>query len=273
MRYGIEIVNLGPYADPRPVVELARAAEEAGWEAVFVWDHLAYAWGAPSGDPWVALAAVAATTTRLKLGTGVAPLPRYRPHVLALSLATLDLLSGGRVVLGVGLGGVPAEYTSFGESAEPKRLAAMLDEGLELIDKLWSGAQVKHHGAHYSVDGVALAPLPAQRPRIPIWVGGESRPALRRAARWDGWIVGGANEDGTMNRTPEQFAEKIAALRGLRARGQAFEVAMTGYTQPGDHSLARAFADAGVTWWLESLHGFRGSHDELLARVRKGPPR
>ena len=272
MRYGIEIVNFGQYADPRPLLELARAAEENGWEALFVWDHLAYAWGAPSGDPWIALAAVAATTARLRIGAAVAPLPRYQPHVLALSLATLDLLSGGRVVLGVGLGGIPVEYTAFGERAEPKHLAALLDESLGLIDRLWSGEQVSHHSEHYTVEGVTLAPLPVQRPRIPIWVGGESKPALRRAARWDGWIVGGANQDGTMNRTPAQIAGQIAELGRLRASTAPLEVALTGYTQPGDRALAGEFAGAGVTWWLESLHGFRGSHEELLARVRAGPP-
>ena len=272
MRYGVEIVNLGQYADPRPLLELARAAEAAGWEGLFVWDHLAYAWGAPSGDPWIALAAIAAITTWLKIGAAVAPLPRYRPHMLALSLATLDLLSQGRLVLGAGLGGVPAEYTAFGERAEPKHLAALLDEGLEVIDRLWSGELVSHHGRHYTVESVTLAPLPIQRPRVPIWIGGESKPALRRAARWDGWIVGGASQDGTMNRTPAQIAAQVAELKQLRTSAAPPQIALTGYTQPGDRALAGEYADAGVTWWLESLHGFRGSHEQLLARVWAGPP-
>jgi alkanesulfonate monooxygenase SsuD/methylene tetrahydromethanopterin reductase-like flavin-dependent oxidoreductase (luciferase family) len=273
MRKGIEIVNLGEYADPRPLVALARTAEEAGWEALCVWDHLGFVWGAPSGDPWIALAAVAAVTTRLKLCVAVAPLPRYRPHVLAQALTTLDRLSDGRMVLGAGLGGVAAEYSAFGESSDPKHLASMLDEGLDVISRLWSGRHVTHRGAHYTIEGLTLAPLPLQQPRIPIWIGGESRPALRRAARWDGWIIGGVNQDGTMNRTPEQLAAKVAALRQLRADTTPFEVAMTGYSTPGDDRLVGEFASAGVTWWLESLHGSRGSHEELLARVAAGPPR
>src|SRR5262245_14574436 len=139
VRYGIEIVNLGEYADPRPLIQIARAAEDAGWEALFVWDHLAFVWGVPSGDPWVALAGVAAVTRKLMLGTGVTPLPRHRPHVLAQTLTTLDRLSDGRVVLGAGLGGVSGEYTAFGESGDHKLHAAMLDEGLDVLDRLWSG--------------------------------------------------------------------------------------------------------------------------------------
>src|SRR5262245_17495913 len=92
LRYGVDICTLGQFAEPARVVELARAAEAAGWEAVFVWDHLAFAWGVPSGDPWVLLAAVAQATTRVRLGTAVTPLPRRRPAVVANAVATLDRL-------------------------------------------------------------------------------------------------------------------------------------------------------------------------------------
>ena len=168
MNHGIDIATLGDYADPRPVVQLARAAEAAGWQALFVWDHLAFAWGVPSGDPWVILAAVAQATQQLKLGTAITPLPRRRPHVLANTVASLDLLSEGRVILGVGLGGVPQEYTAFGEEENAQHRAQRLDEGLEVLDRLWSGEQVTHHGTHYTVSDVTLAPLPLQRPRVPI---------------------------------------------------------------------------------------------------------
>lgn len=272
MRYGIEIVNLGDFCDPRVIVRLAQAAERAGWEGLFLWDHLGFVWGAPSSDPWLSLAAVAAVTERLRLGTGVSPLPRYRPHLLAQSLATLDTLSGGRAVLGAGLGGVPEEYAAFGDASDAPTLAAMLDEGLALVDRLWAGEPVDHRGRFYTAVGVTLAPRPVQRPRIPVWVGGESRPALRRAAGWDGWIVGGASQDGTMGKTPEQIAALAAYIRAHRATDGPFDIAMSGYSAPSDGELVRAYAAAGVTWWLESLHGFRGSVDELLARVSAGPP-
>ncbi len=272
MHYGIEVVTLGVYADPRAVVRLAQAAEAAGWDGLFVWDHLAFAWNVPSGDPWIILAAVAQATNRLKISTAVTPLPRRRPHVLANTLATLDVLSQGRVILGVGLGGVPREFSAFGEPDNAKHRAARLDEGLLVLNQLFSGEPVIHHGQHYTVDNVTLTPLPIQRPRMPIWIGGESRPALRRAAQWDGWIVGGVNQEGQMTTTPHQIAEKLAYIRQHRPETASFDVALTGQTHPGDREVPQAFAAVGVTWWLESLHGFRGSFDALLARVMAGPP-
>src|SRR3712207_4686392 len=177
MRYGIVTANLGDYADPRVAVRLAQVAEGAGWEALFVWDHLGYVWGSPSCDPWVVLPAVAASTTHLALGTAITPLARRRPHIVANALASLDLLSGGRVVFGAGLGGVVEEFTAFGDPGDMKERAAMLDEGLMILNRLWSGAPVTHHGPHYAAEGVTLAPLPLQLPRIPIWIGRESAPA------------------------------------------------------------------------------------------------
>src|SRR3712207_4412244 len=153
MRYGIVTANLGEHADPRVAVRLARAAEAAGWEAFFVWDHLGFVRGGPSGDPWIILSAVAATTTRLKLGLAVTPLARRRPQVVANALASLDLLSGGRVIFGAGLGGSPEEFTAFGEPGEAKQRAAMLDEGLEILDGLWSGEKVGHRGPRYAIEG------------------------------------------------------------------------------------------------------------------------
>lgn len=272
MRYGIMIPNLGDYADPRVVIQLAQAAEGAGWEGLFIWDHLGYVWGAPSGDPWVILAAVAASTTRLRLGSAVTPLPRRRPQVVATTLATLDILSGGRVIFGSGLGGVPEEFEAFGDPGDTKQRAAMLDEGLAILDRLWSGERVTHRGVHYTVDGVTLAPLPVQRPRIPIWIGGESAPALRRAARWDGWVAGTVDADGTINKPPEQIGAMVAAIRAHRATDAPFEVAVDGYSEPGAATLPREYEAAGATWWLESIHGFRGSLGEMLARVSAGPP-
>src|SRR5829696_4950674 len=146
MRYGIVMANLGDYADPRVAVRLARAAEAAGWEGFFVWDHLGFVRGVPSGDPWVILSAVAASTSRLKLGLAVTPLARRRPQVVANALASLDLLSGGRVVFGAGLGGNSEEFAAFGEPGDAKDRAAMLDEGLAVLNGLLSGEPVTHHG-------------------------------------------------------------------------------------------------------------------------------
>jgi len=263
MRFGLQLRTLDAFADPRETVRVAAAAEEAGWEALLVWDHLAWASsGAPSADPWVTLGACAAATSRLLLGTAVTPLPRRRPQVVAQQLATLSLASGGRVVFGAGLGGPRAEYERFGEDADERRRAAMLDEGLELVAELLTGERVEHRGEHYVVDGVALRPVPV-RP-VPFWIGGGSPPALRRAACWQGWLANGS--DGERNRySPEETAERVAALRRAGA-GPDFDVCFIGYAAQAD--LA-SYAAAGVTWWIENL---RGDVADVLARVLSGPP-
>lgn len=270
MHFGIEIVPFGEYANPRPVMELAQAAEASGWEGVWVWDHLLIPWGV--GDPWVILSAVAAVTHRLKLVSGVANLPRYYPQNLARTLVGLDLLSQGRAVLGAGLGGVAEETERFGLPGDARTRAEMLDESLEVITRLWSGEAVSHVGKHYQVAGAVLQPTPVQQPRIPVWIGGESRAALRRAARWDGWIVNTIDESGEIIRQPEQLAKEIASIHQHRLSPEKLEVAIDGISQPNSASRAQDYAEAGATWWFEALFGLRGSHAEILERVQAGPP-
>jgi probable F420-dependent oxidoreductase len=272
MRYGIDVCTLGEYAQPGLIVEFAQAAESAGWEAVFVWDHLAFAWGTPSADPWVVLAAVAQATSRVRLGTAVTPLARRRPVVLANTVATLDRLSQGRVVLGAGLGGVPAEFRAFGEPDGSGERAARLDEALHLVAALWSGEPVTHQGTHYRVDGVALWPLPVQRPRPPIWIGGHSTAARRRAARWDGWIIGGDDEHGAMVRPPDRLADQVADIWHQRGTHRPYDVALIGVSGGPDDPVFNTYAAAGATWWLEHIHSLRGSAAQLLARITAGPP-
>ncbi|MGW0198205.1 LLM class flavin-dependent oxidoreductase [Nonomuraea sp. NPDC003201] len=267
MRYGIDIAILGELAEPSRLVHLAREAEAAGWDAVVVWDHLAFAWGTPSADPWVVLAAAAQETSRVRLGTAVTAVARHRPETLAHTVATFDRLSGGRAILGAGLGGVTAEFTAFGSSRPG---ANVLDEALEVISSLWSGAEVHHRGAHYTVDGVRLSPLPLQRPRVPVWVGGSAPGALRRAARWDGWIVGGDDQECRMTLSPDSLAVQVGEVLRRRPSAAGFDVAIIGVSEPG--SSVKAYADAGATWWLEHLHGYRGSMEQLVERVKAGPP-
>jgi alkanesulfonate monooxygenase SsuD/methylene tetrahydromethanopterin reductase-like flavin-dependent oxidoreductase (luciferase family) len=272
MHYAIEIVPFGEFGEPQTVLRLAQADEAAGWEGLFLWDHLAYAFGWPGGDPWVLLSAVAAITSRLKLGVDVTPLPRRRPQVLAHTLVTLDRLSQGRVIFGAGLGGTNEEFNLFGEPDDIRRRAAMLDEGLELLDGLLRGQTVDHQGVYYTAKGVTLTPLPIQQPRPPIWIGGESKAALRRAARWDGWVIPGANMEGQMEKSPGWLKEKVEAIRLQRKSSEPFDVAINGVSAAGDSALPQTYAEAGATWWLECLFGLRGSVEEMLARVNAGPP-
>jgi len=269
MRRGIFVSNIGTYADPGTVADLAELAEGAGWEALLIWDHLGFVWGPPAGDPWIILAAAAARTTRLVLGTNITPLPRRRPHALAHQVATLDALSGGRVVFGAGIGGVPKEFGAFGEEEDARVRAAMLDEGLELVSRLWAGQEVRHHGRYYTVDGVRLQPAPS-RGKIPIWIGGNSRAALRRAARFDGWAAD-TFELQEMTVSPAELAEKVAELPLLRAASDApFDVVVFGYSEPGDDSLPAAYESAGATWWLEYFHDVRGPLEATRQRIEAG---
>jgi probable F420-dependent oxidoreductase len=268
MRYGVCVANIGTYADARATVSVAQTAEAAGWEALLVWDHLAFTWGAAAADPWVTLGAVAASTERIRIGTAVTPVARRRPQVLAQQVATLDVLSGGRVVFGAGLGGSPSEFGKFGEPTDEGARAEMLDEGLEVLRRLWSGAEVRHRGSHYTVEGVTLAPAPRQE-HLPIWIGGNRPASVRRAARWDGWIPDTPDPKGRML-TPDDIGRRIATIAELRDSLDGFDVALLGYSDRADPA---AYEAAGATWWLENLHDLRGSQAELLALVQGGPPR
>jgi probable F420-dependent oxidoreductase len=262
MRYGLLAANLGSYSDPRNVVRLAQTAERAGWESLLLWDHLGFVWGPPASDPWVTLAAVGASTSTLLIGTGVTPVPRRRPHVLAHEVATLDVLSGGRVIFGAGLGGVPSEFTAFGEEESPRARAEKLDEGLDLLRRLWTGESVEHHGRHYEVHGVTLSPRPIQE-RVPIWIGGNSGRARSRAARFDGWFADKSTAE-RMRVSPDELAELAASL----PTGDGFDVVVHGFSDQVD---PRAYEAAGATWWLEDIHDRRAPFEDLLRLVERGP--
>jgi alkanesulfonate monooxygenase SsuD/methylene tetrahydromethanopterin reductase-like flavin-dependent oxidoreductase (luciferase family) len=260
VKFGLLSSNIGSYSEPRTAVRVARAAERAGWDAYLIWDHLAFVWDKPAADPWVTLGAIAASTERILIGTGVTPVARRRPQVVAHALATLDRLAPGRIVFGAGLGGGHGEFERFGEDESPHARAELLDEGLDVIRALLAGERVEHRGKHFTVDGVALRPAPA---RIPIWIGGMSAKARARAARFDGWFADTASPK-AMTTTPEDFAAML--------QGYSFgDVAVLGYSKPGEGELRNAYARAGATWWIEQIHDGRGDLASILARVEAGP--
>ncbi|TSD93255.1 LLM class flavin-dependent oxidoreductase [Skermania sp. ID1734] len=230
MRHGLWLAPFGQLADPVLLVDLARRAEASRWHGVFLWDHVEYGSPAtPIADPWVALAAIAAGTKSIQIGTLVTPVPRRRVYKLARETATLDRLSGGRLVLGVGLGsGSIAEFDRHEAPTDIQERARSLDAGLDRITRCWSGD---------------YQPVPVQRPRIPIWVGSEwpHRQPLRRAARWDGWFP-----VGILN--PDDLDIGIAELQRHRPanRHNEFEVIASG--EQGDDP--RPYQQAGATWWL-----------------------
>jgi alkanesulfonate monooxygenase SsuD/methylene tetrahydromethanopterin reductase-like flavin-dependent oxidoreductase (luciferase family) len=281
MRYAVNVPNFEDYGDVRTVAALAADAEAAGWDGFFVWDHLAFvkAWKLRIADPWMLLAGVAMATERLRLGPMVTPLARRRPWKVARETVTLDRLSGGRLVLGVGLGEPPEdEYGTFGEPTDAVVRAAMLDEGLEVLTRLWSGETVSFQGRHYQVDQVAFQPTPVQQPRIPIWVAGAwPRPGpLRRAARFDGSFPLKVDRQGELVRLDaDDLRELLAIVRAQREHTGPFDV-MLGGTTPDDPTAARdviePLVEAGMTWWSETIDPRQGDLETWRRRVRQGPP-
>ncbi|RZQ60257.1 LLM class flavin-dependent oxidoreductase [Amycolatopsis suaedae] len=278
MRFSINIPNFGDFADARTVAKVAAAAEQAGWDGLFVWDHvLLDKRRVPFGDPWMLLTAAALATSRIRLGTLVTPVARRRPEQLARQVATLDALSGGRVIFSAGLGGpVGPEFGSFGDTTDAVVLAERLDEGLDLLERYWSGEPVSHDGKHFRVDDVTLLPATVQRPRPPVWVAGfwPHRRPMRRAARWDGVVP--LFTDAGHGRVPsaEQVREVVAYVDRYRADGP-FEVVVGGISPAGGRDLVAPLAEAGATWWDERQLLGGDDLDKLapvLRRVEQGPP-
>ena len=291
MNYGLYLPNYGVFGDTRRLSELAREAETAGWDGFFLWDHIAIPADETSVpnvvDPWVALAAIALRTEQIRIGTTVTPLPRRRPWKLARETVSVDRLSGGRLILGVGIGLGQGEWDDLGEEADVPIRGQMLDEGLQVLMGLWSGQPFHYDGRHYHIKETCFAPTPVQQPRIPIWVGGfwPKKAPFRRMARWDGMLplfeVYG----------PEQmplFRESVAFVQEQRKTAgitSPFDVIKLGVT-PGDNAVEAAAmvhpaAEAGATWWLEVLmpeiYGFGVSDEAALEpirrRIQQGPPR
>ena len=279
MRYAIDVPNYGDYFDPRGLATLAHEAEESGWDGFFIWDHIYCGIRDRTVDPWIALAAIAMRTERIRIGPMITPLPRRRPWKLAREAVAVDHLSGGRLTLGLGLGSPrESEFDLFGEEGDPRVRAEKLDEGLEVLTGLWSGEPFSYKGKHYQVDEAVFLPRPVQTPRIPIWLGGmwPNRAPLRRAARWDG-VFPIYLEDGESKMTPEIMDNIVQYVASHRDEDGPFDVMVGGET-PGDDparagEIVSAYAAAGVTWWAERIGPWRGPPEEMRQRVRQGPPR
>ncbi len=164
MLHAIFLPIFGELAEARTMAQLAASAEEHGWDGVFVWDHIQYRSPADlAGDPWIAMAAMACATERIRIGPMVTPVTRRRPQKLARETASLDILSGGRLTFGVGLGSDGSdEQTTFGETDDARALAARLDEGLGRASRpLWSGrGRPPSTDASFTVDGAHFLRAP-----------------------------------------------------------------------------------------------------------------
>jgi alkanesulfonate monooxygenase SsuD/methylene tetrahydromethanopterin reductase-like flavin-dependent oxidoreductase (luciferase family) len=247
VKRAIDVAPFGELADPRVLAGLAAAAEERGWDGFFVWDHIVYREPVRAvADPWVALAAVACATSCLRIGPMITPLSRRRVHKLARETVTLDLLSAGRLTLGVGLGSARnGEFGPFGEIADPRERARLLDQGLDDLSRYWAGE---------------FEPVPVQRPRIPVWVAAEwpHRRPVRRAERWDGLFVTGLPGPGPL-------AELTAEVRRSRPAGDRFDVVIE--LTPGQDP--RPWEAAGATWVVTNF-GMQPTRSAVLEVINAG---
>lgn len=264
MKYGFVM----PFGDPKLTVEVAKEVEAAGWDGFFVWEAV---WGV---DAWASLAAVSMVTERVKLGTMLTPVARMRPWDLAGKTTTVDNLSNGRVILGVGLGAPDTGYADFGEETDVRKRAELTDEGLDILTGLWKGQPFGYEGKHYTVRPTEFTPPPppVQQPRIPIWVVGVwPRPkSMQRVLRYDGLIYQGE---------PDGFASARKWIEERRESSGEFHYVAEGTTPTDDPAGQRAvverWGEAGATWYNEAMWELPRTAESVpavLARVRSGPP-
>src|SRR5262245_56642092 len=271
MRYGVTLPAFAEWSDPRTVMDIAADTEAAGWDGFFLWDHITWnpQWGGtpPMADPWICLAAAATVTSRVTLGPIVTPLPRRRPQPVAREAVTLDHLSGGRALLGIGLGD-DFEYAAYNEPLRDR--GARLDEAMTVLTGLLGGEAVDFEGEHFTIHSPPSLPTPVNG-SIPIWVGGHwPNPApFRRAAHYDGVVPRKVG----MERGEVFTLEDLEAMRALIGRDRDFDYVMSGLTtSPDDNEAVRTWEAAGATWWLEAIYPFGGAADRMRDRVRAGPP-
>lgn len=282
MRYGI-VLSVG---DARTAGELAAAAEAAGWDGVFTFDAVAIG-SVELSDPWIVLAAMALRTERVTLGAMVFAPSRRRPWLFAKAAVTIDQLSGGRLVLPVGLGTLDdAAFGNVGEPVSARDRAERLDETLAIVEGLSSGLPFAFAGEHYRFGSMTLLPPRVQQPRIPVWPVGAwpHAKSMHRALSWDGVVVQAADGPAANPALLREVTAWIGAKRVMADAGGTsgetaeppYEVVVDGVT-PGDDpaaaaSITRAVAEAGATWWIES-DWEHADLDTLRARIAAGPPR
>jgi alkanesulfonate monooxygenase SsuD/methylene tetrahydromethanopterin reductase-like flavin-dependent oxidoreductase (luciferase family) len=248
VKRGIFVAPFDELVEPAVLVELAVLAEERGWDGFFLWDHIKHRPPVRAvADPWVALAAIACATTRLRIGPMVTPLSRRRIEKLARETVTLDHLSAGRLTLGVGLGSDrTGELEEFGEVVDPRERAQLLDRGLDRLTAFWAEK---------------FEPPPVQKPRIPIWVAGRwpNRRPLKRAARWDGFFP--IELPG-----PDALGELTDEIRALRGEADAFDIVVD--VEPGE--AIEPWEAAGASWVLTAFES-SPRRTEVREAIEAGP--
>lgn len=265
MQDALYLAPFAELAEPAAMVEVARAAEAGGWDALFLWDHVLRPTDevAEVADVWVTLAAVAAATSRIRLGPMVTPLSRRRIAPVVRQTVTLDRLSGGRLTMGVGLGvDGGGELTRFGEVVDARTRGAILDEMTDVLVRAWAGEHIVHLGEHVTVDGVTFSPRPVQQPRIPLWCAGRGSALkpVRRAARFDGLFL--------INATVEELERALEEVRSVRGSLDGFDVTV----EVSPHDDPALLDVPGVTWAAHTWPAV-APLDEVMEAATAGPPR
>ena len=279
MKFGLSLPNHGEYGDIHRIVELAVLAEEAGWDGFFLWDHIARG-VAPQIDPWIAMSAIASQTQKMRLGLLITPIARRRPWKVAREIVTLDHLSNGRMVLGVGFGDFQGkEFKNFGEVVDQRERGEMLDEGLEIIAGLQSGENFHFKGKHYKIEKTVFNPKPVQQPRVPIWVAGKwpNKKPYRRAAKWDGVVPIHRSRNIKEYLTINEVEEIKQYIEEHRLIDLPFDLCLQGVLPAKklseDRAIVEKYGKAGATWWIEFVYSSTGSVKKNTERIRFGPPR
>lgn len=234
LTFGTSLPSRGPTSSPEALRALAQRAEDLGYDSVWVSDHIilprqvqsfypyspdgvpGFVPDEPYYEPLATLNFLAGCTRRVRLGTHVLIIPYRNPVLTAKILATLDVLSEGRVILGAGVGWMEEEFQAMGLDTYAQR-GAVTDEYLQLYKELWTKEHPEFNGEYYQLSGAGFQPKPVQQPHPPIWIGGHTGPAIRRAAKLgDGWMPIGLRPPAILE--PEEMAAKIAQLRRATVR-------------------------------------------------------
>jgi probable F420-dependent oxidoreductase len=281
MKVGYFAIGMGPLTEPAMIKTVALATERVGFSTLWAPEHVVllseyasrypYSEGefpmpidTPIGDPFTTLTYAAALTSKIRLATGICLVPEHNPLVLAKTVATLDRLSGGRFILGTGIGWLEEEFQAIGVTWE--RRAQRTREYIEAMRLLWSGEQASYSGEFVNFRGALSYPKPARNRSVPIWFGGESGPALRRVAEYgDGWIG--------FNLSVEEAAPKIKRIEELlktcgRKRSD-IELAVSPYMKPMTPDDLKRYRDLGVDEVALVNFEIPASERELVAKIEK----
>ncbi|MQG39115.1 MAG: LLM class flavin-dependent oxidoreductase [SAR202 cluster bacterium] len=273
MKFGIDIPNFEPFHNLEVIKQLAIEAEHYEWDGFFIWDHMWLGMDIAFVDPWVALTVIATVTKSIRFGTMVTPIPRRRPWKLARETVSIDVLSNGRLILGVGSGWPPElEFAPFSETVDNAKRGETLDEGLDVLTGLWKGQPFSYEGRYFNINEVTFKPTPVQTPRIPIWIGGmwPNKKPFIRASKWDGVFPISKSEKPV---SPKEIIEIKSFICRQSHPKQQYDIVAAGISNKNtkeQNVLLKSYKKAGATWWIESLEQCKTPEDALQI-IKNGP--